>query len=130
MTLARLRCTLLAAALPIGLTGCSVTTAGGERLRPRDPAFADYVETVFRQQNEAATALAFALDETDFDSARYRTLEATETALLDACSELNAMATARQRANGDGPGGLSALRAARTAPDCERAAVAAAEVID
>ena len=71
----------------LGVTaGCAaVTSLDGERMSMRSAAFASYVEAVFRRQNEVATELAFALDAAPFDSARYRQLEAAETALLDAC---------------------------------------------
>jgi len=103
--------------------GCTITTPDGARLRAGQPAFAEYVERVFRLQNAVISELAFALDEAPLESARYLALEAAEQTVLDACDGLNELATARQR--GDerrGPGGL---KAARSAPECERAALAA-----
>jgi len=112
------RC-LIALGLALGLGSCAITRPDGTRLSPRSDAFADYVETVFRRQNELASDLAFALDEADPDGPRYRELEAIEIELETACRSLNEMA--RQRRAGEAVGGLSALRRARQAPDCERA---------
>jgi hypothetical protein len=113
----------------LGVTaGCAaVTSLDGERMSMRSAAFASYVEAVFRRQNEVATELAFALDSAPFDSARYRQLEAAEAALLDACDGLNLIA--ERRRDGEGAGGLRAARAARKAPECERAALSAAGVL-
>ncbi len=93
----------------------------------RSDAFAEYVEFVFRQQNEIGTELAFALDSVEFDSEQYLMLEAAELALLEACMGLNELAVRGQ--NGRSAGGLGAARAARRAPECERAAVAAQAAI-
>ena len=109
-------------------TGCvSVTTAEGHRLRSGDPEFADYVERVFRLQNEAASALAFALESVALDSDRYAALESAETDLLEFCDGLNDIAAARQR--GERPGSRRGLAAARAAPQCETAALAATRVL-
>jgi len=101
------------------LCGCAVTTADGTRLNPGSDGFADYVETVFRRQNAAATELTLALEDEDPASARYVALEAAELELLTACRGLNQLAATRR--DGDDPRGLAALRRARQAPDCERA---------
>jgi len=113
----------------LGFTaGCAaVTSLDGERMTVRSATFASYVEAVFRRQNEVATGLAFALDAEPFDSARYRRLEAAESALLDACDGLNVIA--ERRRDGEGAGGLKAARAARKAPECERAALSAAGML-
>ena len=103
----------------LGLCGCAITRPDGTRLGPRSDAFADYVEMTFRRQNELASDLAFALDEAEPDSPRYRELEALEIELETACRSLNELA--RQRRAGEAVAGLGALRRARQAPDCERA---------
>jgi hypothetical protein len=121
MTSTRVLSATLAAAL--ALTACAITTVDGERLRPGEPEFADYVESVFRLQNEAATELAFALESAEFESALYLRLESAEETLLAACDGLNELASRRQR--GEEDRNLGALREARNAPDCERAALAA-----
>lgn len=122
-----LRLRLTVAGLLLTLTGCAVTGAGGQRLRTGSDAFADYVETVFRRQNEIATALSDALDQADPDSARYAALEAAELDLLVACRGLNELA--QRRRNGERVGGFGALKRARQAPDCERAADQAAALL-
>lgn len=123
------RCSGLA--LLAGLAVCAgcvtVVTGDGERLRAGDAAFAEYVETVFRMQNDVASALAFALDDADVDSARHQQLEAVELAVLEACQDLNALAAARQR--DERSGGLRGLAAARAAPTCEAAASEAASLL-
>ena len=86
--------------------------------------FADYVESVFRRQNEVASALALELESEDPDSERYGELDAAELRVLNDCVGINELA-ARQR-DGEPLGGLKALRRARQAPECERATVAAA----
>lgn len=109
--------------LVLGTTGCAVRSLDGERLPVRSEAFADYVETVFRRQNEVATELAFAFDDLDPGSELYARLENAESALLDACRGLNQIA--QRRRDGDPLGGLGALSRARQAPACERATLAA-----
>lgn len=107
---------------------CAVVTGDGTRLRPGSDAFADYVESVFRQQNEVLSALAFALDAADPDSATYVVLEEAEAEVLELCDGLNALATARQR--GERVGGLGALGTARRAPECARVSEAARTLLD
>jgi hypothetical protein len=105
--------------------GCAtVTTGHGERLRISSDEFAAYAERVFREQNRVASDLAFALaDAEDEDGPKYRALAAAEDALLDACAGLNEVAARRR--DGERPGALRGLRAAREAPGCERATTAA-----
>jgi hypothetical protein len=93
----------------------------------RSDDFAAYVETVFRRQNEVASELALEIEGEDPDSARYGELDAAELALLDACLGLNELA-AHQR-DGEPLRGFRALERARQAPDCERAAEAAAAAL-
>jgi len=107
--------------------GCAVTSVEGERMRPGSDAFAAYVETVFRQQNEIATSLAFEIDDEDADSPRYLELESAETELDAACRGLNELA--RRRRDGEPLGGLGALRRAREAPACEQAATTAESLL-
>lgn len=108
--------------------GCAVTTAGGERLQVGSEAFRAYVERVFREQNRVATDLAFALEAEGLSAEREAELEAAEQGLLDACAELNELAAARR--DNERLGTVAEARAARSAPDCERAAAAAARVLD
>jgi hypothetical protein len=115
------------AGLLLCLAGCAVTSGGGQRLRPGSDAFAAYVEAVFRRQNEVATELSDALDRADPDSAHYDRLEDAELDLLIACHGLNELA--QRRRSGERVGGFGALRRARRAPDCERAAEAAAALL-
>ena len=105
-----------------------VTSLDGQRMPMRSDAFSEYVESVFRQQNDVATQLAFALDREEFDSPSYVLLEAAELGLLEACAGLNDLAVRRR--DGSSAGGLGAARAARRAPACEQAAVEAQAVID
>jgi hypothetical protein len=105
----------------------SVTSNDGLRMAVRSDSFAEYVESVFRFQNETASQLAFLLGANDLTLARYAELEAAETALLEACDGLNEIAVSRR--NGEPERGLGALRAARTAPQCEQAAFAAAAAV-
>jgi hypothetical protein len=114
--------------LSIACGACAVVIGDGTRLRPGSDAFADYVESVFRQQNEVLSALAFALDAEEPDSTRYVALEQSEAEVLEHCEGLNALATARQR--GERVGGLSALGTARRAPECARVAETARALLD
>lgn len=124
----------MARALPVPialalLTGaCAVTTAGGERLSVGSDAFRAYVERVFREQNRVATELAFALERENLSRERVRELEAAEAGLLQACADLNELAAARR--DGESLGAAAEAGAARSAPECERATLAAARVLD
>ena len=64
-------CLTVIVGLAHGLSACAVTSADGRRMSPRSDAFADYVEAVFRRQNEVSGELAFALDELDVDTNLY-----------------------------------------------------------
>jgi len=110
---------LLAVAVTVFAGGCAVTSLDGRRMPVRSDGFADYVETVFRRQNDVANELVLTLDAADPGSIAYATLEDAELDLFEACSGLNDIA--RSRRDGDAIGGLKALRRARRAPDCERA---------
>ena len=105
------------------VAGCAVTSVEGRRMGVGSDAFADYVEAVFRRQNETATALGFALDGEAPGSERYRALEAAELNLLTACRALNELASAARA--GESRRGPGSLRRARQAPECELAAIAA-----
>jgi hypothetical protein len=79
--------------------------------------FRGYVERVFREQNQAATALAFAQE--GAEGTDYERLLELEDTLLEACAELNALASARR--DDRAPGLREQGRMARTAPECESA---------
>jgi hypothetical protein len=103
------------------LSGCAaVPTADGQRLSLRSAEFREYVERVFREQNRAADAVAFALDAPGAQDAE---LAAAEQNLLVACAGVNELATARR--DEQRLGLRSSVRAARSVPDCERATRAA-----
>jgi hypothetical protein len=110
-----------AVCLLLALSGCAaVPTADGQRLKLGSAEFRDYVERVFREQNRIADALAFALEAQGSPDAE---LAAAEQQLLEACVGVNELATARRdqrrlRLR-------SSIRAAKSVPDCERAARAA-----
>lgn len=90
--------------------------------------FADYVEAIFRRQNQVSTDLAVEIDAERIDSSRYSVLETVERQLLAACRGLNELATAQR--DGEPVGGLGGLNRARGAPDCERATAAAAAALE
>jgi hypothetical protein len=99
------------------LPGCAaVPTADGDRLRLSSPEFRDYVERVFREQNRVADAVAFALEA----PGAHEDLAAAEQELLAACAGVNELATTRR--DEQQLGLRQSVRAARTVPDCERAA--------
>ncbi len=87
----------------------------GRTLTLNSPELRDYVERVFREQNQAATALAFAQDEASGN--RYETLLQLEDALLEACADLNELAAARR--DNRALGLRRQARMATTAPSCE-----------
>ena len=102
----------------LSLSGCAaVPTADGPRLRLGSAEFRDYVERVFREQNRVADAVAFALDAPGAQDAE---LTAAEEELLAACAGVNELATARRDQRRLGM--RTSVRAARSVPDCERAA--------
>jgi hypothetical protein len=117
------RAPLLAATL--ALQGCAaVSTAAGEQLSLRSPEFRAYVERVFREQNGVADELAFALEAAP---ARPEA-SAAEQALLEACAGVNELATSRRDERQLGL--QQRLAAARSAPDCERATLSAAALLE
>ncbi len=99
------------------LTGCAstVTSLDGRQLRISSPEFRSYVERVFREQNEVATALAFA----QTDAADGSELVALEDDLLAVCAELNELAVARRDGRSVSMSRQATLAA--TAPACEAA---------
>jgi hypothetical protein len=102
----------------MSVAGCAaVPTADGQRLRLGSSEFRDYVERVFREQNRVADAAAFALEAPGSQDAG---LAAAEQGLLAACAGVNELATARRDQRRLGI--RNSARAARTVPDCERAA--------
>ena len=109
------------------LAGCagSITTTDGRVLSFNSSEFSDYFQYVFREQNQTATALAFAQEAAVVDRERLLTLE---DALLGACAELNALASARRDDNV--PGLRQQARMARTAPACEAATLEVRAALD
>src|SRR5262245_19619239 len=102
-------------------SGCaSVPTADGQQLRIASDEFREYVERVFREQNRVADAVAFALEAPGAQDAELAT---SEQDLLAACAGVNELATARRDQKRLGM--RSSVRAAKSVPDCERAARAA-----
>jgi len=122
-----MRPVLFSIAIAAALSGCAVTSSGGERMALRSDAFSAYVEAVFRYQNDVSTDLAFAIDDESPDSERYAALDALELELLTACRGLNELARAAR--NGEPVGGFGALKRARAAPECEHATDTAAAVL-
>ena len=114
-------------AVVIGLSGCAVTSVDGVRMPLRSDGFSNYVEAVFRRQNDVATELAFAIDDESLGSERHAILEAAEFELLSACRGLNQIARAQR--DGESVGGFGALNRSRAAPDCERATDKAAALL-
>ncbi len=107
-------------------SGCAtVSTADGERLRLASAGFRDYVERVFREQNRVAAELAFALEA---PGPQRDELSGAEQRLLDACAGVNELATARRDERRLGV--RRSVASARSVPGCERAARAAARLID
>ncbi|MGD8324092.1 MAG: hypothetical protein PVF50_06970 [Gammaproteobacteria bacterium] len=105
-----------------GLAGCAgIVTADGTAMRPGSAAFTAYAERVFRLQNQVLDALAFALEAQPDEM----TLIAAEDSVLRACAGLNEIAVRRQR--GAAARVLRDARTARRIPECEAAAIAAAD---
>jgi hypothetical protein len=121
---------MLALRLSIALTaaalaGCAgVLTADAERLRLASPEFRAYVERVFREQNRVADALAFTVESAPEPP---EALVVSEQALLMACAGVNELATAQRDSRRLGLQRRLAL--ARGVPHCERAARAAAAIL-
>lgn len=116
------RIRLLAATL--ALNGCAaVSTVDGQRLALTSPEFRAYVERVFREQNRVADELAFALE----DAPRAE-LAAAEQTLLEACAQVNELATARRDERRLGV--RRSATGARSVPECERATLAAARALE
>jgi hypothetical protein len=119
------RAAALAALLAL-LSGCAaVTTIDGTRLSLGSDEFRAYVERVFREQNRVADELAFALE--DPRAAGENQLAKAEDDLIAACAGLNELATSRR--DDEDLGVRRSAAAARRAPDCERATVAAQAVL-
>lgn len=111
----------LVLAVALSVLGCArVTSLDGERLGLASPGFRAYVESVFREQNRVADELAFALEGADAVAPE---LAAAEQRLLDACSGVNELATARR--DGRRLGLRYSARVARAVPKCEQATRAA-----
>ena len=98
-------------------------------MRIGSAAYREYSEQVFRLQNRVASDLAFALDASDSgDRLAYDRLEQVDEALYEACALLNEVAVRRR--DGRGRRLFADAKAARTAPECERAASAALGVLE
>jgi len=113
------------------LVACAgrLETADGERLRLTSDEFRGYAEEVFREQNRVATEIAFALEASDrYEEVSLNRLEQADQALFDDCAALNQMAMRRR--DGDGRRIFSDAKAARTVPQCERAAAAGIGVLN
>jgi hypothetical protein len=114
------------AAISAFLLGCAaVTTADGTRLKFGSEAFRAYVERVFREQNRVADELAFALE--DAPGIKAENLAAAEDELIAACAGLNELATSRR--DDERLGMRRSATAARRAPECEQATLAARAVL-
>jgi len=120
-----LRISVAALALLAGCAG-TVTVSDGRTLRLDSPEFRDYVERVFREQNEVATTLAFGQEEAS--GSRYDALLEFEDALLAACAEINELAAARR--DGRSLGVREQARMATTAPGCEATTQGTREALD
>jgi len=117
---------VLAAAAALG--GCAgVVTQDGQRLALTSPDFRAYVERVFRRQNQVATEVELALEDAPAAASAPAGLAAADDRLLAACAGLNELATARR--DGVKLGLRRQARAAKTVPQCERAAQAAADAL-
>ena len=129
MALGRRLCVLSSLWATLAAAGCAgaVTTAAGERLAITSPEFRDYVERVFRQQNQLATELAFAVEDAE-DEAASAALAVAEQSLLEACTGLNEIAAARRDEQRLGP--LRQAEAARETPRCEGSILAARAALD
>lgn len=114
-------------AIAMFLSGCAVTNVGGLRMALGSDAFSAYVEDLFRRQNNVGTELAFAIEDEPVGGERHTMLEAAELELLTACRGLNQIARAER--DGESVGGFSALKRAKSAPDCERATDTAAALL-
>jgi hypothetical protein len=103
------------------VSGCAagrVTTPDGTRLALPSAAFRAYAESVFREQNRLADALAFALEDLPAgNGAREQALLDAEAALLTACAPLNELAAARRDERVLGRSEQAKL--ARQAPVCD-----------
>jgi len=115
---------LLLAATAAVSACAAVVTADDERLRLASPEFRAYVERVFREQNELADALAFAVEDRPTPPPA---IVAAEQALLGACNGVNELATARRDSRRLGM--RDSLDLARSVPECERAARQAGAVL-
>jgi hypothetical protein len=115
--------------LPLLAAACAaVTAADGERIAFGSAEFRAYVERVFREQNDVADRLAFALEDTAAaDGTEHADLAAAEDRLLAACAGLNELATARRDEQRLGVRRSAGI--ARQAPECERATRAAREAL-
>jgi hypothetical protein len=122
MSLLRAAPLLVAATI---LAGCAVLTADGSRLGLTSSEFRAYVERVFREQNRLSDRFAFSLEDTANAPAA---VVAAEQSLLEACAQLNELATARRDERRLGLRERS--KAARSVPNCERTMRTSAATLD
>jgi hypothetical protein len=119
---------LMILAAAAGLGGCAgVVTQDGQRLGLTSPDFRAYVERVFRRQNQVATDVELALEDVPAGGTEPAGLAAADERLQSACAGVNELATARR--DGVKLGLRHQLRAAKTVPQCERAAETAADAL-
>ena len=103
-------CLWLAACVPL------VETRDGRQLRVTSPAFKDYAEQVFRQQNSLSWALIEALETAD-DPQIHQRLNQLETRLRQDCEAVNRLASARRQ--GESSSRAEQLALVRALPQCE-----------
>jgi hypothetical protein len=117
------RCTV--SCVLVLLAGCAaISTADGDRLALQSEEFRGYVERVFREQNRVADELAFALEAPGSERGE---LAVAEQRLLEACTAVNELATARRDELQLGL--RRSLSAARTVPHCEQTTRSVAEAL-
>ena len=100
------------------LTACVllVKTQDGRYLRATSPAFKDYAERVFRQQNNLSWALVEALD-TVSDPEKLQHLTQLEIQLRQDCEAVNRLASAHRK--GESSSRAQQLALVRALPQCE-----------
>jgi len=114
-------CLCLAACVPL------VETRDGRHLRATSPAFKDYAERVFRQQNSLSWALVEAL-ETVSDPDTLERLTQLESQLRQDCEPVNRLASARRR--GTTSSRAEQLALVRALPQCEARSQEARQLLD
>jgi len=116
-----LLCLCLAGCVPL------VETEDGRHLRATSPAFKDYAERVFRQQNSLSWALLEAM-ETVSDPDTLQHLTQLESQLRQDCEPVNRLASARRR--GTTSSRADQLALVRALPQCEARSQEARQLLD